>query len=723
MLLAGGAMVPILAFAVLVSVILLEQDRETVQRAALDRARAMMTGVDAELRGSVATIQALGTSDALDDGDLPRFHAQAARMLATQPMWTNVTLLRPSGEKLVDASRPHGEPLRATIDVASVARAVATMEPAIGNVDSSPALGAGVPIRVPVMRDGKVVYVVTAIVRPKAFEDLLRQQRLPEGWISGIVDSNGRFVARLPPRPAGDLASAAFRAAVLQSPEGWSRGLTIEGRDVFSAHEVSQFSRWSIGLAIPADIVLGGARRTALMIGLGVLASMAVAMAIVAATGRRIARPIVALAAVARSIGSGKASPLPAGGDVDEVTDVAAALQEADAAVRERQSLIQREKDALQAADTAKDEFIAALSHELRNPLAAMTAASHFLRMADPTHAAASDARGVIDRQTKHMSRMIEDLLDVSRIIMGKATLLRETFDLAPIATNLVDAWRAQGRFGARIVSVNTRPAWITADRTRIEQILSNLLDNAVKFTPPATRITVTVARDGDAAELSVADDGPGIPPNLVPRVFDVFVQEEQGVGRSRGGMGVGLTLVKRLAELQGGSVSVTNAEPGSGARFTLRFPAVSKPMPVAEPAPSDSRHVTPCRIVVVEDNADARDMLRQVLQMSGHEVLDAGDGATGVALALERGPDVAIVDIGLPDIDGYEVARAIRARADRRVALIALTGYGQPEDRRRALDAGFDVHLVKPVAIDQLEEAIARAVRRKASASTRVGD
>jgi CheY-like chemotaxis protein len=360
------------------------------------------------------------------------------------------------------------------------------------------------------------------------------------------------------------------------------------------------------------------------------------------------------------------------------------------------------------------------LSHELRNPLAALTGAAHILRVADPTHAAASDARGVIERQTKHMSRMIEDLLDVSRLIAGKVHLMPETFDLATLATTTVGAWRSARRFGDRNVTLEAQPAWVRADRTRTEQILANLLDNAVKFTSPRGHVSISVAAEADAAVLRVVDDGEGIAPPLLEHVFDVFVQGSQDPSRSKGGIGLGLTLVKRLAELQGGSVDVTSAGTARGATFIVRLPPAA-PVAALIGAPTAAHAASPCRIVIVEDNDDAREMLREVLAMAGHSVREAANGTAGVDLAREIAPDVAIVDIGLPDIDGYEVARRLRAQSKRPITLIALTGFGQPEDLRRAREAGFDLHLVKPVTIERLDHAI--ATLEPSSSAQRVSD
>ena len=723
LLLAIGAVLPILAFAVLVSVVLVDLDRQTVQRGASERARAMMTAVDAELRGSLRTVEALTASAALERDDLAAFHAEAARVLATHPTWLDVTLARPSGEKIVDAARPFGAPVSRVLDPDSVVRVVKTGAAAVGNVDRSDASAPpAIPVRVPVMRDGALVYVLSALVRPDSFQDLIRQQRLPGDWISGIVDASGRFVARVPMQKTGDLAGAAFRDAVRAAPEGWYRGPSVEGRDTYTAYQRSAFSGWSIGLAIPADIVEAAAWRTAWLMGIGVLASVGVALAIAISIGRQIAAPIVGLASVARSIGSGSRSAAPPAVDLQEVNEVATALREAHTAVRERELLIQRERDALEAADRAKDEFIATLSHELRNPLAALTAAAHILRVADPSHSSAKDARSVIERQSRHMARMVEDLLDVSRLIAGKVTLTTETFDLGQLATNIVDNWRATGRFAGRIVSAHVEPVWVMADRTRMEQIVSNLLDNAVKFTAPGQAITLDVRRNDDIATLSVADQGEGIPPQLVDRVFDLFVQGEQGVGRAKGGIGLGLTLVKRLAQLHGGSVWAASGGAGRGATFTVRLPAAAVPAHVMALASGARRAAGASRILLVEDNTDARDMLRELLAMYGHEVHEAADGRSAVALANDVDPDVAIVDIGLPDIDGYEVARRLDSQSKGRIALIALSGYGQPKDQRRAMAAGFDIHLVKPVSIDQLEEAIT-SLTASASRDARMTD
>jgi CheY-like chemotaxis protein/anti-sigma regulatory factor (Ser/Thr protein kinase) len=305
-----------------------------------------------------------------------------------------------------------------------------------------------------------------------------------------------------------------------------------------------------------------------------------------------------------------------------------------------------------------------------------------------------------VERQTKHLARLTDDLLDAGRALLGKIVLQRRALDLAAVVGGALSTMRSAGRLGAHRVKAELESVWVDGDFARIEQIVANLVGNAVKYTPHGGAITVRVAREGGQALLSVTDSGAGMPAALVPRVFEPFVQGERELDRSHGGLGIGLTLVRRLAQLHGGSASAESAGAGLGSRFTVALPAIEAPQ-AASPAEPLAPGAAPRDILLIEDNADAADMLRRLLEVAGHRVRVAPDGIQGLAALREAPPDVALIDIGLPRMDGYELVRQARASMDgrRRPLLVALTGYGLAEDRRRAIESGFDAHLVKPVA------------------------
>ena len=351
-----------------------------------------------------------------------------------------------------------------------------------------------------------------------------------------------------------------------------------------------------------------------------------------------------------------------------------------------------------EAASEAKDQFLAMLGHELRNPLGAISSAVSVLGQSSATSEHDRRAREVIAHQTEHLSRLVADLLDVTRGALGKIELVRTPIDMAAAVRRCPATLESTEQLGQHAVSVDAEPIWVEADGVRIEQIVMNLMSNALKFTPRGGAITVTVRRERDEAVLRVADDGPGISAELLPVVFDLFVQGERNLDRRAGGLGVGLSLVRRLVELHGGRVDAASPGQGRGSVFTVRLPAlVDAPLAPGPSvgAPAGAHHQ---RILIVEDNADNREMMRILLESSGHVIHEAADGVSGVELAVQLEPDVVLIDIGLPGIDGYQVARQIRAKLRDRSRLIALSGYGQQRDRQQAFDAGFDDHLLKPV-------------------------
>jgi signal transduction histidine kinase len=375
------------------------------------------------------------------------------------------------------------------------------------------------------------------------------------------------------------------------------------------------------------------------------------------------------------------------------VSDITIERQAADV----RAALFAREQQAREEAEAnnrAKDEFLAMLGHELRNPLDVVNTAVRVLdaQPGAPDAETVRRARGVIARQVRQLGRLVDDLLDVGRVTTGKIRLVRVPVNLADVADRCVAGLSPENGEPSHRITVRAAPTWVEADQARIEQIVMNLISNAVKYTPPGGSIDVIVAGDGRAARLSVRDSGAGMTPYMIERVFDLFFQGERTLERAEGGLGIGLTLVRRLAELHGGRVTAESPGRGLGSTVTVELPQC--------PAPR--------RIVLVEDSHDSRDMLRFLLEHAGHEVHEAEDGPHGVETIVTVRPDIALVDVGLPGIDGYEVARRVRAQIGAGVRLVALTGYGLPEDHRRSQEAGFDAHLVKPVDPTRLAALIA---------------
>jgi len=368
----------------------------------------------------------------------------------------------------------------------------------------------------------------------------------------------------------------------------------------------------------------------------------------------------------------------------------------------------------LQERDRRKDEFLAMLSHELRNPLGAITTAAQVLQLGTATGEKVERAGAVIARQSYQLSRMLDDLLEVSRVTTGRVQLNREPCDLAEVAARSVDAMRTSGRLNTHTIQIAASRALVEADVARTDQIITNLLVNAVKYTDPGGEIVVKVGIENDQAFVRVADNGIGISPELLPRLFEVFVQGRQALDRAQGGLGVGLALVRKLAELQGGTVEARSPGPGGGSTFTVRLPLLVNGRVVLNERRSPRMLPMSLKVLIVDDNADARDMMRTFLELAGHEVHDAVSGPDAVQKAKEVLPDLALVDLGLPGFDGLEVAARLHADTSTKgILLVAITGYGQPEDRRRTAEAGFEGHIVKPVTSDQMNDVIALCASR----------
>jgi signal transduction histidine kinase/CheY-like chemotaxis protein len=720
LLLVIGTLVPALVIAAVLVRRVVGDNRRAVEQRLLETARAAAAVVDTELGGSIRALQGLGESGQIRDGEISGFYDQAQRLLKTQPTWSAVSLSRPDGQQIANTSLPLGEPLPTITDRDSFDRAITRKSPVVGNLRLGQITQQlGFIVRVPILRDGRIVYVLSAWITSKQFADvLLGQAPLSDEWVRGVVDASGVLVARSrdPERFVGKKGTATFlqrQSAV----EAVYRDVSLEGIDVYGAFSRAPMSGWIAGVGVPASIV--DARFRESMVA---LAAMALLLLAVGGGGayfisRRISRDLRQSAAAAEAIASGR-HPSRAGSRVTELQRLLDALAQSAALLetrqRERDEQLTRANAAraeAEAADRAKDEFLAMLGHELRNPLAPALTAIHLMKTrggADTTR-----ERQVIERQIRHMARLVDDLLDVSRLRRGAIELRRERFELADAIARAVEMASAVFAEKQHHLDVEV-PARleIHADRIRIAQVLANLLSNAAKYSEPGAQIQLRVREEHAQVVIECRDTGIGMPAELVPRVFDLFVQGERGLDRPQGGLGLGLAVARTLVELHGGTIGATSAGTGQGSTFIVRLPLATTPPLSGTIAEESSSSATVRgqigRVMVVDDNRDALDMLLDALTAAGVEAFGASTPHEALDLAAELRPQVAVLDIGLPHMDGFELARALRSRdGGAALRLIALTGYGRDQDKAAATAAGFDAFFAKPVEVDVLIAAL----------------
>jgi signal transduction histidine kinase/CheY-like chemotaxis protein len=372
----------------------------------------------------------------------------------------------------------------------------------------------------------------------------------------------------------------------------------------------------------------------------------------------------------------------------------------------------QEQSESLADLHRRKDEFLAMLSHELRNPLASLANAVHLLQLQQDGNPIQLKARSTIERQVGLLTRLVDDLLEVSRITSGRIRLQREPLAVNSVVNRAVDTVRPLlSQHGHEIsVTLPSDPIWLYADAARMDQVLVNLLTNAAKYTNDGGTVSISARQDGQECLVAVRDSGVGMPPELLPHIFDLFTQADRSLGRSQGGLGIGLAVVQQLVEMHGGMVNVHSAL-GHGSEFIVRLPV--GPPPDAPPMPIPPRkegvHPNSGRVLVVDDNVDVGESFALLLQEDGYEARAVFDGPAALAEALQFAPHVVLLDIGMPGWDGYEVARRMRENPLLQdVMLVALTGYGRDSDRKRSLDAGFAHHLVKPVSLEEVTEILA---------------
>lgn len=705
---AGLVPLAILSFALLISSARDQRDR--LLRAYDDTMMALLSAIDSELSGAFASLDVLASSPRLARGDFAGLKEEAIELMQRRPSWSNVVVSDGRVQRMNARYAEGTAPTSSSVEP-EVEEVMRSGQPMVGSVQLTPiSREYAASVRIPYIRDGQVRYVLSARIRPDAILDLLAPQSIRQPGVIAVFDRNFITVARTLNHSAamGQPASPTLLPLLRSGVNG---GIAVthtrEGVPVYTIFRRSAVSGWWTAMGIPLSSIDGPVVRSYYLLGGSLLLSVLLGLATALFVGRTIVRPIRELEEQALLLGGGEKPHMPRT-RLPEVRRVAVALGAAHDA---RETAFSREREARLAAEQAsraKDEFLAMLGHELRNPLAAITNASHIIeRKRAQLDDSSSAAITIIDRQARHLARLTDDLLDAGRVILGKISLSRGPLDLAAVVRASLDGLRDTGRFAGHRVDVDLATVWVNADATRVDQIVTNLMTNALKYTPAGGSVRIATGRDASWATITVSDTGIGLETELLPRVFDLFVQGERAIDRSQGGLGIGLTLVRRLAELHGGTAEAASAGSGRGATFTVRLPAVEAPSGAPELAGGASQRRL--HVALIEDNDDARMSLRMLLEIEGHEVSEAADGIGGLDLVANNPAiDIAFVDIGLPGLSGYATAQGIRAVRGRSVRLVAMSGYGADGDVERGERAGFDAYIVKPASIERLQQELA---------------
>lgn len=692
------------------------QQREQ-ERAMLDLARALSSAADAELDGVVATLAGMARTPALVIGDIPHFYETARLQAQTQPEWLSVILADSNGTMLFRTTAPYGAPPVPIADPASLRHALAVRHAVVGRIARGPSGRMAVPVRVPVADAAGRLYVLTAVIRPDRLLRVIQRQLVPPGAVISVLDASGLIVARSADHsarvggPPSQTLSRLLRGA---SPEGVGASTTLEGQEVTAAYTKLSRYGWAVAVGTPTALLRSARLQSFAVYGMGIAASLAACIALASLLAARMVRATRQLQSAASALGAGGAVEVPAS-RIREIRTMGEALSAAarqhTAHEAERSRLLASLREALdkqehalaqaREAGRAKDEFLAVLGHELRNPLSPIVASLDLMDLRDEV--ANKRERAVLRRQVNHLRRLVDDLLDVSRIASGKLQLELRPVNLADIVRQAVAAFPGQ-----QVALVAPAAVWVLGDDSRLTQVLNNLLSNAARFGGASAQVALTT-QAGHAC-LAVSDTGVGMGPELLEHVFDPFFQAPQQLARRTGGLGLGLAIVRRIVELHGGRVTAHSAGPGLGSRFEVELPLAQPADTVAGEAATAP--LTAQRVLLVDDNEDAAVTSAALLRQIGHDVHVAHSAAEALALGRRHAPAVAILDIGLPDMDGYALAAALREEAGAApLRLVALTGYGQKADVERARAAGFDVHLTKPASADDLRRALAPAI------------
>jgi signal transduction histidine kinase/ActR/RegA family two-component response regulator len=720
--LAAAGILPLALMGGLAIRALVGQQRSQGQRVGVELARSVATSVDAELRSAVAVLQSLATALALDRDDLDGFRERAERVLALEPHWAAISLSGPDGAPLVDTRVAPGLSIPPVAERRSLDEVVRTRKPVVGGLARSPQGPWTFAVRVPVIRNGSLRYVLSGLIEPEEIREVLTRHRVPSDWVISIVDRNGLRVARsiAHEENVGGRLSESVQDVVSQGGErGFGVSYSLEGRRIDTPYSRVDTGRWTAVLGIPTSAVEAAVARSLAVYGGGLLLSIGLGTAAALWIARSINRPMAELRDAAQAFGR-HSRPAQPETSIEEIREVGVALSvAADELARgelERETLLRNERAARETAETAdraKEEFMAVLSHELRTPLNAVYGWARMLNSGELTgEAAVARALDAIVRNADAQVQLIDDLLDVSRIVTGKLRLDVSAVDLEAVVKGALDAVRPAA--DAKSIRVQTvldpRAGPVRGDPARLQQVAWNLLMNAVKFTPRGGRVQLHLQRMNSHVEIVVSDSGEGIEAQVLPHVFERFRQADSSTTRAHGGLGLGLALVRHLVELHGGSVVAKSAGKGQGATFVVTLPvSIAEAAPVPGPQPvGPGRAGAPgtvrldgLRVLVTDDDVEALALAEAILTRAGAEVRTSATAAEALEQVPRWRPDALVSDIEMPGEDGYSLIRRLRALPEAeggRTPAVALTAYGRTQDRTRSLAAGYNMHVPKPV-------------------------
>ena len=695
----------------------IQTQRQNLERSTLELSRALASAVESEIDATLRSLAAMARSRPLAEGHIAAFYDVAQNEVAARPAWAAVVLTDGAGEVLFNTAEPYGSRDLKVVDPLSLAQVLRTGQPVVGALTFGPRQSGAFAVRWPIVADGKLAHVLTAAVKPEPILDVLQKQSVPPGWVIAVFDSAQNRVARTREHQSRGPSPSLKALLAREATSGSGLTQSLEGDDVYTGFTRLRDLGWTVAVGAPTEGPDQALATSLAWYVAGALATVLLCLALARRIADHITEDIHAVRDSAVRLGEGQAVA-ETHSEIEEIDQMARALRSASQRLSETTESMRQALSQATAAAQAKDQFLAVLGHELRNPLAPMLTTLHLLnRKSDDSTAR---EREIMGRQVAHMRRLVDDLLDVSRITRGKLEIRREPVNLFSVVERAVEAVqpavaakRSQGLF----VELPSRPLWVEGDETRLVQAVTNLLTNALRFGGQGTiALSLNLDELHQRARLCVEDEGEGMQAETLERVFEPFYQAPQTSERATGGLGLGLAIVRTIVQLHGGEVQAHSEGLQRGSRFTLELPTIEPPLS-ADTVPQRVAANGVGRVLVVDDNTDALDTAAELLRDAGHEVHTAGHPRDALAAFASLQPEVVVLDIGLPEMDGYQLAQALRnASPGWRGRFIALTGYGPEADKARAAAAGFSVHLTKPADPSALLHSVDMLLAKPAS-------